>query len=72
MINNLTCDVTTSEVLRERVSNWLRERHHVVCAWDLAGFIRLEGMDYWATFVTTLDGLWGIHIYDNGEIQRIS
>ena len=70
-MNIITCNDREMETLRKSTKQWLRVRGHTVCAWSLNGFTKVEGTDYWSTFVTLLDGEWGIHIHDDGRIERV-
>ena len=69
-MNELKTDADTVKNLRKRVKDWMQTHGHYVRKWGK--FTRLEGMDYWAVWVTLYGEQWGIHVYDNGEIKVIT
>ena len=67
---NLVPDAATVKNLRARVKAWVKAHDQYVSHWG--EFTRLEGMDYWAVWISCVGEKWGIHVYDDGRIQLVT
>jgi len=74
-LNQLICeDGNVIKKLESAVSRYIAKAEPALPRYyTFTEFSRLEGMNYWSTWVQLItEEWWGIHVYDDGRIVRVA